>query len=201
MKMNKTLMIGTASLLVLGLSLTLADQLSADDDPEREGGIIQRWFGEGDKHGRQSAYLKDSDHARYQEECGSCHLAYPPGLMPGSAWQRVMGGLADHFGDNAELDEVSVLQLQAYLLRHSAEKSSAEYAERMARATQGQPTMMRITDTQYFIGKHHELSAEMVKDNPKVLSFSQCQACHSRADQGSFDEDEVSIPGFGRWED
>ena len=37
----------------------------------------------------------------YQEECGSCHMAYPPGLLPGRSWEKLMTGLADHFGENA----------------------------------------------------------------------------------------------------
>ena len=37
----------------------------------------------------------------YTQECGSCHLAYPPGLLPALSWQRLMGGLDRHFGTDA----------------------------------------------------------------------------------------------------
>ncbi len=40
----------------------------------------------------------------YKQECGSCHLAYPPGLLPASSWQRLMGDLPHHFGTDASLD-------------------------------------------------------------------------------------------------
>jgi len=40
-----------------------------------------------------------------------------------------------------------------------------------------------------------------VKDNPEVGSFSRCDACHTGAAKGSYDEHGVRIPGFGRWED
>ena len=25
-------------------------------------------------------------HAKHQQECGSCHVAYPPGLLPAASW-------------------------------------------------------------------------------------------------------------------
>ena len=34
------------------------------------------------------------------EECGSCHLAFAPSMLPASAWKRMMGDLANHFGDD-----------------------------------------------------------------------------------------------------
>ena len=40
----------------------------------------------------------------YQEECASCHMAYPPGLLPARSWEKIMAGLESHFGDNAELE-------------------------------------------------------------------------------------------------
>lgn len=64
--------------------------------------------------------------------------------------------------------------------------------------------MMRlcITKTLYFVRKHDEISYQkMVKNNKKVGSFSNCTACHSKAEKGSFNEHEVKIPGYGQWED
>ena len=40
----------------------------------------------------------------YVQECGSCHAAYPPGMLPARSWQRVMGGLDRHYGSDASLD-------------------------------------------------------------------------------------------------
>ena len=37
-------------------------------------------------------------------ECGSCHLAFPPSMLPAASWTRMMAELQDHFGDDASLD-------------------------------------------------------------------------------------------------
>ena len=58
---------------------------------------------------------------QYIDECGSCHMAYQPGLLPARSWQKIMGGLADHFGDNAELDPDVLVGLTAYLVDNSAD--------------------------------------------------------------------------------
>ena len=40
----------------------------------------------------------------YQQECESCHLAYPTRMLPASSWHRIMGGLDQHYGSDASLD-------------------------------------------------------------------------------------------------
>ena len=42
--------------------------------------------------------------ATYRDECGSCHVAYPPGLLPAVSWQRLMSDLPRHYGTDASLD-------------------------------------------------------------------------------------------------
>jgi hypothetical protein len=42
-------------------------------------------------------------HAATLKECGECHMAYQPGLLPAASWNRIMDGLADHFGENASV--------------------------------------------------------------------------------------------------
>ena len=40
----------------------------------------------------------------YLKECGACHVAYPPHLLPAASWRALMAGLDRHFGQNAELE-------------------------------------------------------------------------------------------------
>jgi len=142
-----------------------------------------------------------SSFAPYQTECGSCHLAYPPALLPARSWEALMTGLADHFGDNAELSAASTAQIRDYLVSNAADHSSARRAAAFANSVPAGQAPLRITETRYFQRKHDEVPARLVKDNPKVGSFSNCQACHRRAEAGSFDEHSVNIPGYGRWDD
>ncbi len=64
-----------------------------------------------------SAYLSDPGYALYKTECGDCHMAYPPSMLPAASWQDMMGALEDHFGDNAELDAATADQIAAFLDR------------------------------------------------------------------------------------
>ena len=44
-------------------------------------------------------------HATFQEECSSCHIAYPPQMLDADSWRAVMSGLSKHFGSDASIDE------------------------------------------------------------------------------------------------
>ena len=60
---------------------------------------------------------------QYQAECSACHMAYPPGLLPARSWQKLMGGLSNHFGDDASLAEQTRQALTEYLVLNAADKS------------------------------------------------------------------------------
>jgi hypothetical protein len=134
----------------------------------------------------------------YTEECGSCHLAYPPALLPQASWDAIMNGLEDHFGDNAELDAKTSMEIYDYLYNNSAEKSGYGHMARMARSAKGAP--LRITELPYFKRKHREIPARII-NLPEVKSLSNCNSCHRDAARGLFDEDNVEIKGVGRWHD
>jgi len=137
----------------------------------------------------------------YKEECSSCHMAYPPGLLPARSWLKVMAGLEDHFGDNAELDAETQTIISAYLQKNSADHSSYRRSHKFSRSIRSNNTPLRITQIPYFQRKHDEIPTRLVAGNEGVKSFSNCQACHSKAEAGNFNEDNVRIPGFGRWDD
>ncbi|HNG39593.1 MAG TPA: cytochrome C, partial [Accumulibacter sp.] len=50
--------------------------------------------------------------ALVKEECGSCHLAFPPSMLPSSSWQRLMAGLKNHFGDDASVDPATANRIR-----------------------------------------------------------------------------------------
>ena len=154
-------------------------------------------------HGRADpdrADLGTPANARYPSECGGCHLAYPPGLLPAADWNQVMDTLAEHFGDDASLDPAAAAEIRSYLRANAADRGLRTRPGRATSHPENQDPP-RITRTRYFLRKHDEVPIRLVSDNPKIGSFSNCQACHGGAAKGNFDEDDVNIPGVGRWED
>lgn len=137
----------------------------------------------------------------YKEECGSCHMAYSPGLLPMQSWIKVMDNLEEHFGDNAEISSQRHVEIVDYLTTNAADFSKYQRSKRIMASIDKTKITDRITQTSYFTRKHDEIPIKFVIDNPKVGSFSQCNLCHSNTANGSFNEDEVSIPGVGFWHD
>lgn len=119
----------------------------------------------------------------YQQECASCHLAYPPRLLPAASWQRLMANLPKHFGTDASLDPATTKTLSNWLLANAG-------SDRRAREA---PPENRITRSAWFIREHDEVSPAISK-RPAVKSAANCAACHPRADQGAFNEHDIRIP-------
>ena len=159
-----------------------------------------RW-GEMEEYEHRSTGVAAVSNPLYREECGSCHMAYSPGLLPGSSWMKMMSGLEDHFGDNAELDAETENSITNLLLANSADRSDYRRARKFNRSIQPGNAPLRISETPYFRHEHDEIPNRMVTGNPKVKSFSHCNACHTKAEQGSFNEHDIRIPGYGRWDD
>ena len=154
--------------------------------------------GKYDRRARRAVAALD---LQYVSECGECHLAYPPGALPARSWARIMGGLADHFGDNAVVDAETEANLRDYLVTHAADTGArrgdvTELARRLAHGD----VPLRITELPHFTKEHDEIPHRVYSANPD-LSLSQCDACHANADRNSYSEHEINIPGFGRWDD
>ena len=58
---------------------------------------------------------------------------------------------------------------------------------------------LRISKTRYLERKHSKIDKKWIKQK-EVKSLSHCQKCHTKAEKGSFDDDEVKIPNYGYWE-
>ena len=177
------------------------DYRKLDDTDSDSDRFFQRLLGLSEKDSPNRSWLFDPRAELYRSECGGCHLAYPPTMLPTVSWQATMATLEDHFGENAELDLETGAQILNFLGDHAAGQGRGDYSERMWRATRGMAPSSRITETDYFIGQHHEIPPTMVAGNPEVRSFSRCEACHTRAAEGSFDEHDVRMAGYGRWDD
>lgn len=177
------------SVAMLGLSGTAN---SADGEP----GFFNRNFG-----GNKAPGVAPVDNSQYLKECGGCHFPFQPGLLPARSWTKLMAGLEDHFAENAELPLEDARRLTEYLQKNAADTSSYKRSIRIMGSLRPNDVPLRISETPYFIKKHNKLKRNMVQDNPEVGSFSKCEACHTKADKGSFSESEIRIPGFGSWEE
>jgi nitrate/TMAO reductase-like tetraheme cytochrome c subunit len=132
---------------------------------------------------RGKPLLPTQINARWQQECGSCHIAYAPGLLPAESWRKIMSGLDKHFGDDASMTAQESKEITAYLVDNASNRWSTKTAP------------LRITESQWFKAKHN--SREISPDTWKrvsVKSPANCQACHAEAAKADFNEHRIKIP-------
>lgn len=123
----------------------------------------------------------------YLEECGACHLAYPPQLLDAHSWLHVMNGLNRHFGTDASLDDKRRTAITDYLGANAGGRKTGVTAD-----ARGQP-LLRISETAYFLRKHREVDAATWK-RTSIKSPANCAACHVRATTGDYNERSIIIP-------
>lgn len=131
--------------------------------------------------------------ARWQEECGSCHLAYHPSLLPARSWEALFARQADHFGDDLMLDADIVAALQAFARAHAAEQQESEAALKIARSVPPQQAPLRITETPYWRHKHAGIDAAAWK-SARVHGKGDCAACHYDAEKATFEDAAMRVP-------
>lgn len=122
----------------------------------------------------------------YVQECGSCHVAYAPGLLPAESWHRIMGRLQQHYGSDASIDAASTKAIAAWL---GANAGTYKKVQRNGET----PPEDRISRAAWFVREHREVRADVWK-RASVKSASNCEACHTQAAAGSFREREIRIP-------
>jgi hypothetical protein len=179
-------------LTVVGMALADRGEHRSDDDGDR--GFFRRLMPQRMAYNTQHSQL-------YVDECGSCHFPFQAGFLPADSWRELMGGLQDHFGENAELAKDVAQQITEYLLANAAGVVDREIPNKAMWSTRFTPNPMRITETAFFRHEHREIPPRILQQEGNELSFVNCDSCHTRALQGSYNEHEIRIPGIGRWED
>jgi hypothetical protein len=119
----------------------------------------------------------------YIAECAACHTAYAPGLLPARSWQRIMSGLDKHYGTDASLDEATVRQLSTWLQAHAG----------TYKRVSEEPPQDRLTRSAWFARKHDDIPPSVWK-HAAIKSPANCGACHTGADRGDFDDDNIRLP-------
>ncbi|MDO8713722.1 MAG: diheme cytochrome c [Polynucleobacter sp.] len=118
-----------------------------------------------------------------KQECASCHTLYPPAFLPIESWKRIMTGLEKHYGTDASVDAQSNLVITQWLTQYGG----------TYKRVSGSPPHDRITNSAWFIKKHNGIAAGTWK-NPKVKSAANCTACHTRANEGVYDDESIVLP-------
>ena len=169
------------TLAVLLLSGFGAMQVLADDD-EHEG--RERSESHEGHDGGTKGRMLTATNTTFQAECSACHMAYPPGLLSAASWKEMMGTLDKHFDTDASLDEATIAEILPFLEANAGTSRKAD---------SGAKPVLRITETGWFKHEHDEISPATWKRD-SIKSSSNCMACHTSADKGNSDEDNVRIP-------
>ncbi|MDA3898445.1 MAG: diheme cytochrome c [Desulfobacteraceae bacterium] len=154
------------------------------------------------KHHRRKNHDSDDHHEKntlppvpdplYINDCGGCHWAYPPDLLPAGSWDKILTGFEDHFGEPVDIDPESEKAIFEYLKTNAADYSPGKLSSKIMRSL-GNQTPLRITLVPYILKEHHEIEPDVFK-RESIGSLSNCIACHTTAEKGDFDDDNVSIP-------
>ena len=128
----------------------------------------------------------------YTENCGACHFAYQPGLLPSGSWDKILNSLTEHFGEDINLDPESKKIIAEYLKAGAADHSSSALSAKIMKCI-GDQTPQRITEIPYIQKNHHEITQDEI-NRKSIGSLSNCLACHTTAEKGIYDDDNVKIP-------
>jgi len=122
---------------------------------------------------------------KWKDECGACHMAYPARFLSAESWRVMMTGLDNHFGSDASLDAATATEISDFLQQNASRKKR--------KSANGIEPALRISETRWFKSEHDEVAARVWK-SPKVKSPSNCAACHTKAESGSFRERDIKMP-------
>ena len=170
--MKRWIIMGMGLVVVLTLGWTMKVSMADDDE------IWER-----------TRDVASVENPVYKQECGR-------------SWEKVMASLDDHFGENAELDSATADELTRFLVDNSADAvPNYRRSRKITRDLPNESIPLRITELAYFQHEHREIPDRLITANPDVASLSNCNACHQKAELGSFSEREINIPGYGQWDD
>ncbi|WP_300827039.1 cytochrome b/b6 domain-containing protein [Helicobacter sp. UBA3407] len=135
----------------------------------------------------QDFFTQDSNKTafgEYKQECGSCHIAYAPFLLPKSAWDSMMSDLENHFGDDASLEEETHARIAAFLEKYASDVVNTKFTQ------QKESQQIAITKTPYWEIAHRKLNPKIFTTKA-IKSKANCQTCHKDAESGIFAKNAV----------
>jgi len=133
----------------------------------------------------------------WRTECGDCHLAYHPVLLPARSWEEMMRTQNSHFEEELDLDEETLTEIRDFLVKNAAESKLNEPAQKINASTPENETPLRVIETRYWLKKHNEITDVYWKDE-RVGSKGNCSACHLDAKQGAFEDSAMRLPKLSK---
>ncbi|MBS0247174.1 MAG: cytochrome b/b6 domain-containing protein [Proteobacteria bacterium] len=127
----------------------------------------------------------------YAKECGACHTAYHPSLLPRASWRALLAGLDNHFGEDASLDPATATRLADYLAANAAETADTLPANRLRLVDAARP--FTITATPFWTRRHAGIP-DAVFASKAVRGRGNCVACHADAGSGRFYPGNIDVP-------
>lgn len=122
-----------------------------------------------------------------QEECGSCHIAFPPAMLPAASWIRMMADLKNHFGDDASLEPAVSAVVTAYLVKNAGDAGGRAYSEKLLRGLPPGASPLRITELPKWVREHRKVPDREWK-HKEVRTKANCAACHVDAARGYYED-------------
>jgi len=122
----------------------------------------------------------------YVKECGTCHSAFSPELLPAMSWRKVMQQLGEHFGDPAKLDAATQQGITAYLVANAADRATNEHSRAIMVSLHANEAPVRITQVPYIAGLHATVLDPIWNGNPRPKTLTECSVCHTDAKSGDF---------------
>ncbi|MBF0283955.1 MAG: diheme cytochrome c [Magnetococcales bacterium] len=126
-------------------------------------------------------------HPETLKECGGCHMAYPPQMLPARSWEKLMGGLKEHFGENAQLDDGVRQSITTYLIANAGDAGGRSW--KFLRGVGADQTPLRLSETPRWKREHDKPAIRQGLNDPKVGSAANCPACHAAAAKGDWELD------------
>jgi len=148
------------------------------------------------------AFVNDPlpDNETWKTECGDCHLAFHPVLLPARSWKRIMTEQEEHFEEALGLDNDTLLEITQFLITNASESGLTEVAHKITDSIPPGDAPLRITETAYWKSKHEEIDKKYW-ENELVGSNINCSACHYDAEQGWFEDSNMELPDLAQTAD
>jgi hypothetical protein len=131
----------------------------------------------------------------YAKECGSCHFAYLPGMLPARSWQALLQQKS-HFGESLSLAPDVAQGIAGYLTANAADRSPYQGSRVILSRLPESATPLRVTQLPV-MRQYHSMVAKLMASGAAPIKggLSNCEACHTDASSGDFGLKKIHVPG------